>query len=112
MANKHKNLKQLKSGELLLPEAVVNNSATFSFFPHHFDKRSKTVRTFMGKGGLEPPRLAAHDPKSCLSANSSTSPENRKIISERRMGVNKQPRHFDIIMRACKTMLPIWRISH
>jgi hypothetical protein len=28
----------------------------------------------VGKGGLEPPRLAAHDPKSCLSANSSTSP--------------------------------------
>ncbi len=29
----------------------------------------------VGKGGLEPPRLAAHDPKSCLSANSSTSPK-------------------------------------
>ena len=24
-------------------------------------------------GGLEPPRLAAHDPQPCLSANSSTS---------------------------------------
>ena len=28
----------------------------------------------VGKGGLEPPRLAAHDPKSCSSANSDTSP--------------------------------------
>ena len=29
----------------------------------------------VGKGGLEPPRLAAHDPKSCSSTNSDTSPE-------------------------------------
>ena len=28
----------------------------------------------VGKEGLEPSRLAAHDPKSCLSANSSISP--------------------------------------
>ena len=28
----------------------------------------------MGTEGLEPSRLAAHDPKSCLSASSSTSP--------------------------------------
>ena len=28
----------------------------------------------VGKEGLEPSRLSAHDPKSCLSANSSTSP--------------------------------------
>ena len=28
----------------------------------------------VGKGGLEPPRLAAHDPKSCSSANSDTPP--------------------------------------
>jgi hypothetical protein len=28
----------------------------------------------MGKGRVELPRLAAHDPKSCLSASSSTSP--------------------------------------
>lgn len=27
----------------------------------------------MGKGGLEPPRFSAHDPKSCSSANSDTS---------------------------------------
>ena len=29
----------------------------------------------MGKEGFEPSRLAAHDPKSRLSANSSTSPD-------------------------------------
>ncbi len=29
----------------------------------------------VGKKGLEPSRLTAHDPKSCLSANSSTSPQ-------------------------------------
>ena len=28
----------------------------------------------LGKGGFEPPRLAAHDPKSCSSASSDTSP--------------------------------------
>jgi len=48
----------------------------------------------MGKAGLEPARLAAHDPKSCLSANSSTSPRAR-IISERGVNVNKS----DIINR-------------
>jgi hypothetical protein len=42
----------------------------------------------MGKAGLEPARLAAHDPKSCLSANSSTSPL-VGIISERVSDVNK-----------------------
>ncbi len=42
----------------------------------------------MGKEGLEPSRLAAHDPKSCLSANSSTSPR-AEIISERGRYVNK-----------------------
>jgi hypothetical protein len=35
----------------------------------------------VGKAGLEPARLAAHDPKSCLSASSSTSPR-EEIISE------------------------------
>jgi hypothetical protein len=33
----------------------------------------------MGKGRLELPRLAAHDPKSCLSASSSTSPRTLKF---------------------------------
>ena len=48
----------------------------------------------MGKEGLEPSRLSAHDPKSCLSANSSTSPWG-KIISQREYIVNK----YDIIVR-------------
>ena len=30
--------------------------------------------------GLEPPRLAAHGPQPCLSANSSTSAQARRII--------------------------------
>jgi len=30
--------------------------------------------------GLEPPRLAAHGPQPCLSANSSTSAKARRII--------------------------------
>jgi hypothetical protein len=34
----------------------------------------------MGKGGLESPRLAAHDPKSCSSANSDTSPIRNHLI--------------------------------
>ena len=31
----------------------------------------------VGKAGLEPARLAAHDPKSCSSANSDTSPPDK-----------------------------------
>ncbi len=31
-------------------------------------------RSVMGKAGLEPARVAPHDPKSCTSANSVTSP--------------------------------------
>ena len=34
----------------------------------------RLTNALVGKGGLEPPRLAAHDPKSCLSADSSTPP--------------------------------------
>jgi hypothetical protein len=34
----------------------------------------KPLYIVVGKEGVEPSRLAAHDPKSCLSANSSTSP--------------------------------------
>ena len=34
----------------------------------------------VGKRGLEPLRLAAHDPKSCLSANSNTSPKDGAIL--------------------------------
>ena len=33
----------------------------------------------VGKEGLEPSRLAAHDPKSCLSANSSISPSAQEL---------------------------------
>ena len=33
-----------------------------------------TLKKVVGMAGVEPARLAAHDPKSCLSANSSTSP--------------------------------------
>ena len=35
----------------------------------------------MGKEGFEPSRLAAHDSKSCLSANSSTSPKRTNYMS-------------------------------
>ena len=42
----------------------------------------------MGKRGIEPLRLAAHDPKSCLSASSSTSPR-AQIISQSEYPVNK-----------------------
>ena len=34
----------------------------------------------VGKGGLEPPRLSAHDPKSCSSANSDTPPIGNHLI--------------------------------
>ena len=35
------------------------------------------MEPLVGKGGLEPPSLSAHDPKSCSSANSDTPPLNR-----------------------------------
>ena len=47
----------------------------------------------LGKGRVELPRLAAHDPKSCLSASSSTSPsstnERQEINQIVRKGVNQ-----------------------
>jgi hypothetical protein len=43
----------------------------------------------MGKEGLEPSRLSARDPKSRLSASSSTSPINGLIISQTIQAVNK-----------------------
>ncbi len=47
----------------------------------------------MGKEGLEPSRLATRDPKSRLSANSSTSPKRSnymplKNIRQQRIGFN------------------------
>ncbi len=30
------------------------------------------IIVFVREGGLEPPRLSAHDPKSCVSTNSTT----------------------------------------
>ncbi len=36
----------------------------------------RLTNALVGKRGLEPRRLAAHDPKSCSSANSDTPPDN------------------------------------
>ena len=48
-----------------------------------------SVKELVGKEGVEPSRLAARDPKSRLSANSSTSPLNtREIISRCLCNVN------------------------
>ena len=52
------------------------------------------VYLLVGNEGLEPSRLSAHDPKSCLSANSSTSPQThdykRQKIPRQRMHDVKQ----------------------
>ena len=37
-------------------------------------------RAVVGKGGLEPPRLSTHDPKSCSSANSDTPPRSYNLL--------------------------------
>ena len=42
-------------------------------------------RRLVGEGGLEPPSLAAQDPKSCVSANFTTRPDRKKY------GLNKKP---------------------
>jgi len=47
----------------------------------------------VGKGGLEPPRLAAHDPKSCLSASSSTPPKLKQTKSVNK----KQPEQHNLL---------------
>jgi hypothetical protein len=47
----------------------------------------------VGMEGLEPSRLAAHDPKSCLSASSSTSPDNLKLYHRHLTG-NKERLSF------------------
>ena len=38
--------------------------------------RSPIGRSMVGEAGLEPASLAAQDPKSCVSANFTTRPEN------------------------------------
>jgi hypothetical protein len=43
----------------------------------------------MGKEGLEPSHLSVHDPKSCLSASSSTSPGGT-IISQTALDCKKK----------------------
>ncbi len=51
----------------------------------------------VGKPGLEPGRLAAHDPKSCSSTNSDTSPRTRTrtlTASRPESGLVYQFRHF------------------
>jgi hypothetical protein len=63
------------------------------------DEKSKTAQLYsqmrlylmsraseqrVGKAGVEPARLAAHDPKSCLSANSNTSPAGSIIAHDGR----------------------------
>ena len=44
----------------------------------------------MGKGGFEPPRPRAHDPKSCSSASSDTSPDTKLAVMSRNI-VNISP---------------------
>ena len=50
----------------------VRNTRRFQGRPGLHTRRCSSV---VGKGRLELPRLSAHDPKSCSSANSDTSPE-------------------------------------
>ena len=49
----------------------------------------------MGKGGLEPPRLAAHDPKSCPSANSGTPPDTKSL----KLLIKSQQRQKDLLTK-------------
>ena len=49
---------------------------------------AQAVGSVVGKGRLELPRLSAHDPKSCSSANSDTSPRERAWAAGRLWWVN------------------------
>jgi hypothetical protein len=44
--------------------------------------RRKRRKAYVGKEGVEPSRLSAHDPKSCLSAISNTSPAGAIIAKQ------------------------------
>src|SRR5438552_14324186 len=44
---------------------------------------SHQLVSWVGKGGLEPPRLAAHAPKACASANSATPPRRPGFVTSR-----------------------------
>jgi hypothetical protein len=67
-----------------MPPVTVGSWPLKPWFQIHEEDRSdpggggcigeRATRHSMGKGRVELPRLAAHDPKSCLSASSSTSP--------------------------------------
>ena len=52
----------------------ITSGWTYELYPGGQPEGESTVYRIMGKEGLEPSRLAALDPKSSLSASSSTSP--------------------------------------
>ncbi len=67
-------------------KAEVQNGTRTSQSIIEADHTQKASKCSLGKGRVELPRLAAHDPKSCLSASSSTSPrrtnERQKVDQE------------------------------
>ena len=54
------------------PSQQLVNKLKELMLTHDIPLRLSDVQ--VGKGGLEPPRLSAHDPKSCPSASSGTPP--------------------------------------
>jgi transcriptional regulator with XRE-family HTH domain len=52
-------------------QQIVNKLNQMMFTP---EGTGQLLHTLVGKGGFEPPRLSAHDPKSCSSASSDTPP--------------------------------------
>ncbi len=80
----------------------------------------------MGKRGLEPLRLAAHDPKSCPSASSGTSPDRKlelfhdfvnkkqtelltKFLSSRRQGLS--PHTIAFYQNCLKTPVEAYELT-
>jgi hypothetical protein len=55
----------------------------------------------VGKGGLEPPWVAPHDPKSCSSASSDTSPEQNIVIMSTLLTKNEKG-HKNLLTRTRK----------